>query len=60
MTELDILAEGRERLRSSAPCLTDEQFETWAANSRLRGAEFALTLEGCVARYQRASAEASE
>ena len=55
MTELDILSEGRKRLRASAPHITDEQFETWAASARQHGADFALTLEGVIARYERTS-----
>ncbi|MEI9950608.1 MAG: hypothetical protein WDO74_16930 [Pseudomonadota bacterium] len=51
MTDLDILTEGRKRLRTSAPSLTDEQFTAWCATARSRGATFALTLEGVVARY---------
>lgn len=52
MTDTDLLAEGRKRLRASAPSLTDEQFSTWCATARSRGATFALTLEGVVARYE--------
>ena len=52
MTDLDILTEGRKRLRSSAPSITDAQFEAWAASARSRGATFELTLEGVVARYE--------
>jgi len=51
VTEADILAEGRKRLRTSAPSITDAQFEAWAATARSRRAEFALTLDGVVARY---------
>lgn len=49
---LDILAEGRRRLRASAPSVTDEQFAAWAALARSRGATFELTLDGVVARYE--------
>lgn len=55
MTEADILAEGRKRLRASVPWLTDAQFDAWVASARKAGAEFALTPDGCVARYERPS-----
>lgn len=51
MTQDVILTEGRRRLRLSAPWLTDEMFATWVASACQRGADFALTLEGVVARY---------
>jgi hypothetical protein len=56
VTELDILLEGRKRLRTSAPHITDAQFQAWAESSRQNSAEFALTLEGVVARYPRENA----
>jgi hypothetical protein len=48
-----LIAEGRARMKASAPNLTDAQFHEWLTSVRQRGGRLQLVLDGVIAIYDR-------
>jgi hypothetical protein len=48
-----LVAEAKARVQRANPSLTDAQWSAWIASVTARGGRLELTIDGCVALYER-------